>query len=91
MSYVPAPDGSVLIDHFGRGGAEKAARAMNSPFLGELPLFPELRVNSDSGNPHANFEKNPKLRDALEHITRVLAGEVSKRNLSGPGPELKIT
>jgi len=91
MSYVPAPDGSVLIDHFGRGGAEKAARAMNSPFLGELPLFPELRVNSDSGNPHANFEKNPKLRDALEHITRALAGEVSKRNLSGPGPELKIT
>ena len=64
---------------------------MNVPFLGELPLFPELRVNSDAGNPHANFENNPKLRDALEHITRALAGEVSKRNLSGPGPTLNVT
>src|SRR5438034_8068737 len=62
MSDIPAPDGSVLMDMFGRGGAQKAARELNAPFLGELPMFPELRVNSDSGNPHANYEKNPRLR-----------------------------
>ena len=90
MSYLPLPDGSIL-DMFGRGGAEKAATQLQVPFLGELPMFPELRVNSDTGNPHANFEKNPKLRDALEHITRALAGEISKRNLAAPAPELKIS
>jgi hypothetical protein len=53
-------------------------------------MYTELRVNSDAGNPNANFESNPKLRDALEQIVRHLAGEVSKRNLSAPAPVLNI-
>src|SRR5205823_6762965 len=56
MSYIPAPDGSIAMDLFGRGGAQRAAQELGVPFLGELPLFPELRVNSDAGRPHANFE-----------------------------------
>ena len=44
-------------------------------------MFTELRVNSDAGNPTANFEGNPKLREALEAIVRNLAGQVSLRNL----------
>jgi ATP-binding protein involved in chromosome partitioning len=91
MSYVPAPDGSVAMDLFGRGGAQRAAQELGVPFLGELPLFPELRVNSDTGRPHANFEHNPRLRDSLESIARNLAGEVSKRNLTPQTPELNIT
>src|SRR5206468_2333808 len=71
---------------FGRGGAEQAARQLGLPFLGEIPLVSDLRVNSDAGNPSANFEGDPKLREALEHIVTHLAGEVSKRNLAGAGP-----
>lgn len=89
MSYMPAPDGSI-IDLFGRGGAAKAAEMLGVPFLGELPLYPELRVNSDSGKPHANFENNPKLREALEQIAGKLAGEVSKRNMES-GPTLNVS
>src|SRR3954470_14130548 len=58
MSYIPLPDGSTL-DMFGRGGTERAARQLELPFLGELPMFPELRANTDAGKPHANFENNP--------------------------------
>jgi ATP-binding protein involved in chromosome partitioning len=90
MSYLPLPDGSIQ-DIFGRGGAEKAAMQLEVPFLGELPMFPELRVNSDIGNPQANFENNPNLRDALEHITMTLAGEVSKRNLATPAATLNVS
>ena len=90
MSHFVAPDGS-LIDLFGRGGAQRAAQELGLPFLGEIPMFTELRVNSDSGNPTANFTGPVKLREALETVVSRLAGEVSKRNLSAPAPTLNIT
>jgi ATP-binding protein involved in chromosome partitioning len=90
MSYMPMPDGSIM-DLFGRGGTQKAAATLGVPFLGELPLFPELRIHSDTGTPHANFEKTPALRAALEAITRNLAGEVSKRNLAAIQPTLAVS
>ncbi|MGH7213933.1 MAG: Mrp/NBP35 family ATP-binding protein [Tepidisphaeraceae bacterium] len=90
MSYFIADNGAES-DIFGRGGAEKAAQRLGVPFLGALPMFTELRINSDAGNPSANFMHNPKLRDALEHIVQNLAGQVSIRNLGAAGPELNIT
>lgn len=38
---------------FGEGGAEKAAAALGAPFLGALPLYPDLRIASDDGRPLA--------------------------------------
>lgn len=89
MSYMPMPDGST-IDLFGRGGAERAAQQLNVPFLGALPLYTELRVNSDAGDPIKNFTANPALAAALDAIVQNIAGQVSLRNLRGAGPELNI-
>jgi ATP-binding protein involved in chromosome partitioning len=89
MSYMPLPDGTIA-DIFGRGGAEKAAQTLNVPFLGALPLYTELRVNSDAGDPTKNFTGNPKLAEALNQIVQNLAGQVSLRNLRAPTPELNI-
>ena len=90
MSYFIAADGSES-DIFGRGGAEKAAQQLGVPFLGAIPMFTELRINSDSGNPTANFTANPKLRDSLTHVVQNLAGQVSIRNLQPAAPTLNIT
>ncbi len=90
MSYLPLPDGGIL-DLFGRGGTEKMAQNLGLPFLGAVPLFPELRQNSDAGTPLKNFESNENLRRSLETIVTHLAGEVSKRNLSSAGPALNVT
>jgi ATP-binding protein involved in chromosome partitioning len=89
MSYFVGPDGSEH-DIFGRGGTERAAQRLGLPYLGAIPMFPELRVNSDAGNPEANFAGNPKLREALDAVVRNLAGQVSMRNLTPRGPELTI-
>ena len=89
MSFFVAPDGTEH-DIFGRGGTEKAARELNLPFLGGIPMFTEVRINSDAGKPTANFEGSPKLREALETIVRNLAGEVSQRNMQSAGPKLTI-
>ena len=90
MSYFVGPNGEEF-DVFGRGGAARTAQRLEVPFLGALPMFPELRVNSDAGTPQKNFESNPALRDALEHIVKNIAGQISIRNLQTPAADLTIT
>jgi ATP-binding protein involved in chromosome partitioning len=91
MSYFVGPDGAEH-DIFGRGGTEQAAQRLHLPYLGAIPMFTELRVNSDAGDPTANFEgPNAKLREALEQLVQNLAGAVSKRNMAPAGPELTIS
>jgi ATP-binding protein involved in chromosome partitioning len=54
MSAFIADDGKAY-EIFGRGGAESMAQRLGVPFLGALPLTMSLRVNSDKGDPTANF------------------------------------
>jgi ATP-binding protein involved in chromosome partitioning len=70
MSYFVADDVSPPreYDLFGRGGAEKMAAALNVPFLGAVPITIALRVNSDAGDPSANFRKGTPLAAALEGL-----------------------
>ena len=89
MSYFVGPDGTEH-DIFGRGGTERAAQHLGLPYLGAVPMFTELRVNSDAGTPGRNFEGSPKLREALEGVVGHLAGEVSKRNMGAAAPTLTI-
>ena len=88
MSYFVSPDGSTH-DIFGRGGTQRAASDLGMPFLGELPMFTPLRVNSDAGRPHANFEQDPQLRSHLEALVTRLLEEVEKRS-AVKGPTLEI-
>jgi ATP-binding protein involved in chromosome partitioning len=90
MSYIPMPNGE-LLDMFGRGGTAKVAQKLGMPFLGDVPMFKELRENSDAGTPLKNFDGDPVLRKSLETIVTHLAGEVSKRNLGPGGPTLTVT
>jgi ATP-binding protein involved in chromosome partitioning len=90
MSYIPLPNGEIL-DMFGRGGTAKMAEKLGMPFLGDVPMFKELRENSDAGMPLKNFDGDPVLRKSLETIVTRLAGEVSKRNLGPSGPTLTVT
>jgi ATP-binding protein involved in chromosome partitioning len=90
MSYFAGPDGAIH-DLFGRGGAEKCAQRLGLPFLGSVPLFTELRQNSDSGKPHLNFETVPELSRALTAVVQNLAGQVSMHNLKNIAPDLNIS
>lgn len=53
MSYMAVPGTDQRIDVFGHGGGKRTAEAMNVPFLGELPLDPEIRIGGDTGSPVA--------------------------------------
>jgi len=52
MAWLEGHDGARQF-LFGEGGAQKAAAELDAPFLGALPLYPELRAASDAGRPLA--------------------------------------
>ena len=90
MSYFVGPDGSIH-DIFGRGGAQRAAQELGLPFLGDLPMYPELRINSDAGNPTANFTGTPKLAESLLAITANLQKQVELAASQPAQAQLNIT
>jgi ATP-binding protein involved in chromosome partitioning len=50
MSYFTAPNGERL-EIFGHGGGRTEAARRGVPFLGEVPLFTEIRAGGDTGQP----------------------------------------
>jgi ATP-binding protein involved in chromosome partitioning len=50
MSYLPLPDGTRM-DIFGSGGGEDLATRYDVPFLGSIPIDPDVRIGGDSGKP----------------------------------------
>ena len=50
MSYFTESNGN-RVEIFGRGGGEAEAKRQNVPFLGEIPIFMEIRVGGDRGVP----------------------------------------
>ena len=89
MSYFVQLDGSVG-DIFGRGGAQTAAQELGIPFLGELPMFPELRVNSDAGRPLANFEGPQQLKDCLTTIATNVLAQVNLQSSQRPEIQMNV-
>lgn len=51
MSYFLCPSCGTRSDIFGHGGARETARALDAPFLGEIPLHMAIRATSDAGTP----------------------------------------
>ncbi|MEE2948010.1 MAG: Mrp/NBP35 family ATP-binding protein [Verrucomicrobiota bacterium] len=50
MSYFTAPGGE-RVEIFGHGGGQDEAARQGVPFLGEMPLFAEIRKGGDDGIP----------------------------------------
>jgi ATP-binding protein involved in chromosome partitioning len=50
MSYFTAPDGT-RVEIFGHGGGRREAERLRTTFLGEVPLFTEIREGGDAGVP----------------------------------------
>ncbi len=65
MSGFIHPETGERIDIFGKGGAKRVAGELNAPFLGEIPLDPDLRISSDAGVPAAS--------DATSSLGKVFA------------------
>jgi ATP-binding protein involved in chromosome partitioning len=77
MSGFVAPDTGKVYDIFGRGGGKEIADEMHVPYLGEVPIDPQVRVSGDGGVPLVLSHPDSPAAEALSRIAQGLAGQVS--------------
>ncbi len=66
-----------VTDIFDKGGGVRAAEVFKVPFLGEVPLVPEVRAGSDSGHPLVLTHPDSPAAQAFTQIARKLAAQLS--------------
>ncbi|MDX9992653.1 MAG: Mrp/NBP35 family ATP-binding protein [Anaerolineales bacterium] len=82
MSYLSLPDGSKM-DMFGQGGGEAMAKHYAVPFLGGIPMNPNVRIGGDSGKPIVISDPESDAAQALTAVAEAVAAAVSVAALSG--------
>ena len=79
MSYFMTPKGE-RVEIFGHGGGRAEAARQDVPFLGEVPLFTEIREAGDSGVPVVVSASNKPPSEVFIKIAKTLAEGFGERS-----------
>ena len=71
MSYFTAPNGD-RVEIFGHGGGKAEAERQNMSFLGEIPIFMEIRQGGDAGIPIVVSAPNSAPAQAFIKVARTM-------------------
>jgi ATP-binding protein involved in chromosome partitioning len=71
MSFFIAPNGE-RIEIFGHGGGRAEAQRRNVPFLGEIPIYVEIRQGGDAGRPVVASHPQEAPAQAFINIAKTL-------------------
>jgi ATP-binding protein involved in chromosome partitioning len=82
MSYLVTPDGGRVAP-FGTGGGKKLAAEIGVPFLGDVPIDPEVSACGDAGEPIVRKRPDHPVSHAYVALARTVVNEMSQF----PGPE----
>jgi len=90
MSYFLCPDNGKRYDIFGSGGAKRRAAELDIPFLGEVPINIQIRVNGDAGRIAGNFEEaaGAEYFEAIAHT--LVKNLASSHRAAPPLPSLTV-
>ncbi len=77
MSGLECPFCKKRIDLFRTGGGEKAARELGVPFLGRIPIDPEVVVASDAGMPTVLRKPDSRVARAFREVACVIESALS--------------
>ncbi|MBI3972769.1 MAG: Mrp/NBP35 family ATP-binding protein [Chloroflexi bacterium] len=77
MSYFICDDCGKRHDIFSHGGARKVAEQLEVPFLGEIPLSPDICESSDTGVPVVALKPESPQAVTFTDIAKALAAQVS--------------
>lgn len=70
MSVLTCPHCDKEIDVFKTGGGERIAKEMNVPFLGKIPLDPEIVSKCDEGKAFVSNSNNSKNSSVFNEIAK---------------------
>ena len=75
------PQSGQKIAFFGEGGGERMAQRLNVPYLGSVPLDPNVREGGDAGQPIVSNKPDSAAAVALGQIAQKVAARISVINL----------
>ncbi len=78
MSGFACPDCNKVIDVFGSGGGENMAAESNVPFLGRIPIDPDLSTACDTGRPFIYHSQNKPAAQAFSEAVDELIKQIKK-------------
>ena len=83
MSGFVCPDCNKQYDIFGSGGARQRADELDVPFLGEVPINMQIRIQGDEGQLGSLFD-DPTTAQYLESIVHRLVKNLAAANAEEP-------
>lgn len=90
MSYFIAPDTKKRYDIFGVGGGSKLAEELGVPFLGGIPLNPQIRIGGDNGVPIVFDMPDDEHAKIIIDIARNLASQINLNKNNSPDIEILL-
>ena len=89
MSGFVCPHCGGRIDLFGVGGGERSARDLGVPFLGRIPIDPQVVRECDGGRLWLMGDRSCPFTQAFSEIARRCVEFVNRRVPTGQGPQPK--
>ena len=87
MSGYVCPHCGKETDIFSRGGGEKLAQKFNVPFLGKIPIEPEIAKSGDEGKPYLYFYGKSETAKRFEEIVQnIVKTKTNQEIKSDPAP-----
>src|SRR5919197_5658567 len=77
MSYFICPGCDTRHELFGRGGGERIAKSFGIPFLGQVPLQPNVRTGGDQGQPGVVADPDSPAAEGFRTVAGAVARQVS--------------
>jgi ATP-binding protein involved in chromosome partitioning len=82
MGPYTDPASGQTISFFGEGGGQRMAERLGVPFLGTVPLDPNVRVGGDAGTPITVQNPDSPAAQMFKKIAMEVAARISVLNLS---------
>jgi Mrp family chromosome partitioning ATPase len=82
MSGYVCPKCKMRVDLFKSGGGEALAEEMWVPFLGTIPIDPEIVTCGDSGMPFTATDTNSSTGEAFSRIVRLILSDPKYGNVA---------
>jgi len=82
MGLYTDPASGQTIVFFGEGGGRRIAERLGVPFLGAVPLDPNIREGSDAGKPIVAQYPDSPAAQMFKKIAKDVAARISALNLS---------
>ncbi|MGZ5550720.1 MAG: P-loop NTPase, partial [Nitrososphaeraceae archaeon] len=77
MSYLECPHCNFDIHIFGTGAGQKISEQFKIPYIGDIPLHPQIMQGSDRGKSVIISDPESKQTKSFLKISKLVAGRVS--------------